>query len=98
MNIGYALREARLRKFPNKEKSQGEIAKLAGIKQTYLSMLESGKRTPSIEVLQSLCKIYGMPPVVLFWMAMEPSDVKKSKREMFQVIEGPMRNLINEIF
>lgn len=98
MNLAYAFREARLKRFPNREKTQGEIAVKAGITQTYLSQIECGNKTPTIEVIKSLCEIYQIPPAILFWMALEPKDVNKRKLTAFNAIKGPMNHLVNEFF
>lgn len=36
-----------------------ELARRAGIKQSYLSQIETGKRSPSIEVIQSISRELG---------------------------------------
>jgi transcriptional regulator with XRE-family HTH domain len=98
MKLGYALREARLKRFPNKEMKQYEIAESVGITPTYLSQVELGKKEPSYELIKSLCALYRIPPAVLLWMATESKDVEKKKRDAFEMIKGPMNNLINEFF
>jgi len=35
---------------------QGDLAKSAGISQTYLSLIEKNKRTPSINVIEDICR------------------------------------------
>lgn len=98
MNLGYAFKEARLKRFPNGEKRQYKIAEEAGISQTFLSQIESGSKTPSVEVINALCKIYQIPPAILFWMALEPRDINKKKINAFNAIKGPMNHLVNEFF
>lgn len=41
--------------------SQAELAAKAGISATYLSQLESGKRDGTIEVLQDISAVLGVP-------------------------------------
>lgn len=55
------LRQARLRLHHN----QQEAAARLGVSQAYLSMLESGKRTPSEQLARKLMRVYGVPPTVL---------------------------------
>jgi len=52
-NIGSLLRERRIRK----RISQSELAARAGITQTFLSLVEHGKRSPSYDVLQRLAEV-----------------------------------------
>jgi len=96
MKLGYAFREMRLKKFPNREKKQFEIAAEAGISQTFLSQIEGGSKEPSIPVIKSLCKVYDVPPAILFWMAMEPNDVKKGKRSVYKAVKHIVDNIVDE--
>jgi len=98
MKLGYALREVRLKRFPNKEMKQYEIAKSVGISGTYLSQVELGRKEPSYELIKSLCALYRIPPAVLLWMAIEPKDIEKKKRDAFNLIKGDVNNLISELF
>lgn len=98
MKLGYALREARMKRFPNKEMKQYEIADKVGVSGTYLSQIELGHKEPSFELIKKLCELYKIPPAVLLWLAIEPKDVDRKKREAFDLIKGPVTNLINEFF
>lgn len=91
MDLGYAFKELR---FKRKAK-QGHICDLAGISQTYLSQIENGGKTPSIEVINSLCSIYKVPPAILFWMATTEKDVPKNKRSEFNSIKPRLDEFIN---
>lgn len=44
-----------------KELTQDQVAEAAGLSSNYLSMIESGKRTPSTEALDQLAKACTMP-------------------------------------
>jgi len=98
MKLGYALREARLKRFPKNEKKQYEVAKLVGVSGTYLSQVELGHKEPSYELIKSLCTVYKIPPAILLWMATEDRDVEKKKREAFESLRGPVDALINYFF
>jgi transcriptional regulator with XRE-family HTH domain len=54
-NIGGILRERRIKK----GMSQNEAASKAGITQTFLSLVEHGKRVPSYDVLKKIAMILG---------------------------------------
>jgi transcriptional regulator with XRE-family HTH domain len=54
-NIGAILRERRIAKGI----SQNELANTANVTQTYLSLVEHGKRIPSFEVLKRIADILG---------------------------------------
>lgn len=54
-NIGSIIRERRVKK----KISQSELASKAGITQTFLSLVEHGKRVPSYEVLHRIAEEIG---------------------------------------
>lgn len=61
--------------------SQIKAAEKIGCSQTYLSQIESGRRNPTLSILDRMAKAYGISVPVLFVMAatkdeMTP-DVKK---------------------
>ena len=55
------LKQVRLRR----HQSQHEAAARLGVSQAYLSMLESGKRSPSAHLARKLMRVYGAPPTLL---------------------------------
>lgn len=61
MAFGKALREARMRE----GMSQEALAHEAGLDRTYISMLERGKRQPTIATLFSLAQVLRIKPSVL---------------------------------
>lgn len=92
MNLGQALRKIRVQK----EMTQTAVCKKAKLSQTYLSQVEKGYKEPRKETVKKLCKVYGVPPIVLAWMATEESDVQKSKLAMFKQLKPAMDGLISE--
>lgn len=46
--------------------SQAEASKFLNITSDYLSMLETGKRTCSLKLVNSLAKLYKVSPVQIF--------------------------------
>lgn len=97
MNLALALKTVRLRKFTKREKTQGEVAEEAGISQTYLSQIESGDKMPSIEVIQKLCEIYGVPLELVVWLGHESKDVSPKKRKFFKQLKPIVDSIIYEI-
>jgi transcriptional regulator with XRE-family HTH domain len=56
MNIGARIRDARQRQ----RLSQGELADRAEINRTYLSQLENGRSSPTLEVLERIARALGV--------------------------------------
>lgn len=94
MNIGKALQRIRFEKGMN----QNHVAKKAKISQTYLSLLEQGKKKdPSREVIRKLCKVYDIPPAVVSWYAVEESDVTPKKKELFTKLKPAIDGLVQQL-
>lgn len=49
----------------NRGWTQQEAAARLGVTQAYLSMLEEGRRNPSLDLARKLMRVYGLPPTVL---------------------------------
>jgi len=94
MNYASALKRLR-----EERKLEQEVAAAkAGISQSYLSRLESGsKKDPSKEILKKLCKVYGIDPVILVWYAVEPSDIPKKTKHLYEPLKPVMDALISEV-
>lgn len=90
MNLGAALKRVRF----EKGMKQIDVAAKAKVSQTYLSQLESGNKEASQSVVRGLCKVYDIPIATLYWMAMEPSDVKKSKLAIYNKLKPTIDELV----
>lgn len=94
MNIGTALLKAR----KDNGLRQGQVALRVGVSQTYLSQIETGKKIPSVEVIDTLAKEYGMPFPIMLWHSLTEKDVRKGKLEIYRKLKPTIDNLINDIF
>ena len=50
---------------------QKDLALRAGIKPNYLSLVEAGKREPSLKILREIAKALDVPTSLLFWESEE---------------------------
>lgn len=71
MNIGRALKICR----SARKLSLDELAERAGLSQSYLSMIESGKREPTLASIEKVSKALGVPTPILFFLAAEKSEL-----------------------
>lgn len=85
MNIGKALREFRKRKYP--ELTQAQYAERIGFTQNYISMVESGHRRGSSELLDAIQKDANIPLILLFWFALDESEIKRGKQKHFRFLK-----------
>jgi transcriptional regulator with XRE-family HTH domain len=90
MNIGESVKEIRLKR----GLTQMESCKKTGFKQSYLSLVESGKREPSREYLIALARAYDVPLIVFEFMSVNINDVQKSKRAFFKSIKPEVDKMI----
>lgn len=81
-----------------KNKSQGEVAQLSNVSQTYLSQLESDKRNPNLEILTKISRALEVPLPIIFFLSLEESDVPEKKRDAFKFLLPTVKTLIHEFF
>lgn len=60
---------------------QKDLAKKVDIQPHYLSLIESGKREPSLQMLRRIAKELDVPIGLLFWEAEGKGDVQPSKQQ-----------------
>ncbi len=77
---------------------QGVFAKKAGISQTYVSQVESGKKTPSVDVISMYAKITKQPLAIILWKSLTVNDVQKGKKTEFEKIKPIVDELIDSMF
>lgn len=94
MNIGKALKETRL----NMGVKQKTVAEETGITQSYICLIEKEQKTPSIDVIETLCKYYGVPIGIIMWRAIDVKDVTPNKRQAFTMLKPHMDDIVNRIF
>jgi len=65
---------------------QKELAQLADLDPSYVSLLESGARRPSLRAISKLSKALEVPEPLLTMLAAESADLKGVGEEEFQTI------------
>jgi len=94
MNIGIGVKTVRTKKGFN----QKQFCEKVGITQSYLSLIESNKKTPSTEVLERIAEAVGVTLPVLFWFTVDENDVDNKKLEMFRLLKPSVDKLITDLF
>lgn len=94
MNIGETIKILR------KEKNikQLDLAESSGISQTYLSQIEKGTKTPTIDVLEKISTNLGLPYPVLSFLSLDTNSISAEKKEIYNRFEPVISGLIKEIF
>lgn len=70
-NIAFGLALRQLRTEHEPPYTQAELALIAGLDRTYISMLELGDRSPTLTTIIALSEALEVSPEVLFGRAME---------------------------
>lgn len=92
MNIGNAIQMVRAKR----KLSQGELAKLAGISVSYLSLLERSKRDPALSTVESIAKALQMPIELLFFLGAEGDELGAMNKELGRQLAFTALELLNE--
>jgi transcriptional regulator with XRE-family HTH domain len=75
---------------------QKELAKTAGLDPSYLSLIEMGKRKPSLAAIEKLTSALGIPNHLFTLLASEPKDLKTADTtELNRASESLARLLIS---
>lgn len=83
MDIGGAIKTIRVKhKF-----SQYEVAKVIGVTQGYLSLIEKGEREPGFDLIGKIADMFRVPPQLIFILACQ--DESKTKH-----YAKPLRNMM----
>jgi len=75
MNFGRAIRIIRTAHGLTK----AQLARELSIGASHLSLIERGKRTPSVDVLDEISQVLRVPPHLLALLASEPGDLDDPK-------------------
>ncbi len=60
---------------------QKDLAEKAGIKANYLSLVEAGRREPSLTVVRAIAKVLDVPVSFLFWESEAYALTNRDKKE-----------------
>lgn len=60
---------------------QKEFADRLGVNQSFISLIESGKRKPSLDFIEKVSETFSIPIQVLMLLAKEQKDIKKIRQE-----------------
>lgn len=70
MNLGKTILALRRRK----NMSQGKLAAEAGCDASFISLIESGQRDPSLSFLLRVASAFRLPPAALLLLAADPEE------------------------
>jgi transcriptional regulator with XRE-family HTH domain len=89
MHLGTAIRFCRLQR----DLTQPELARRAGVSPSYLSILERGKRDPSFSVIEKIARGLDVPLSLLVFIATDPSEIEGLPAELTEKLSAATMNL-----
>ena len=89
LEVGKAIRMLRTAK----ELRLGKLAKSAEVSVAFLSLVESGARQPSLDVLRRLANALGVPPEALVLLAVSPSGSLRSTDDATRRLAESLRKM-----
>jgi transcriptional regulator with XRE-family HTH domain len=72
LNIGHALKVCR----SARKLSLGDLAGLTALSTSYLSMIESGKREPTLSSIEKIASALGVPTPILLFLAADSRELE----------------------
>lgn len=90
MNIGKAIKLCRTQK----NMKQSELAELAQISVSYLSLLEQGKRDPSFSMIQNIALALNVPVSILVFLSAEQHELAGISAELAEKLSFTALQLI----
>jgi transcriptional regulator with XRE-family HTH domain len=90
MNIGHALKLTR----SAKKLSLETLAERADLSQSYLSMIESGKREPTLSSVQKIANALGIPTPILLFLAADKSELEGIDAETSQRLSAAVMDVM----
>lgn len=94
MNIGNAIKSLRKEMGLN----QIEFASASGLSQSYLSLIEKGKKEPTLSTLKAISNVLSIPTPILIFLSLEKNDVDEDKQNAYELIEPTLKSLLLRVF
>lgn len=94
MDIGKTIKTLRQAQNYN----QSELAELAGITQTSLSQIESGKKRPNKSTLDRICEVLNINESALYILSMSKDDIPNQNRQTYEKIFPSIKEMLEKMF
>jgi transcriptional regulator with XRE-family HTH domain len=70
--------------------TQQEVARALGVTPNFVSMIERGKREPTLKYLRSFSRLVRVPPAVLLWEPPSGAERDKSSADLYTRLSALM--------
>lgn len=75
-----------------------QFADAIGTSKVHLSLVERGRATVGLQLLEKVAKFKGVPVSVLLWDLITIEDVLDHKKEPFQILKPTVDMIIKDLF
>jgi transcriptional regulator with XRE-family HTH domain len=93
MNLGETIKLLRKRNGLN----QSQLAELCEITVTYLSLIENGKKEPTLSLLKTIANNLQVPLPILLFTALTEDDIPEPRKELFSVIKPSIDSMLQNL-
>lgn len=93
MNFGNVVKQCR----ESAGMNQKELAVKLKKSTTWICQIEKGRKTPSLDLLEEICKVCGVSLPVMMWFSVNEEDVPKEKRQHFWFIKPIIDAMIQSL-
>ena len=95
MEFGHTI--ARWRK--RRGLTQTQLSQKSGLSQVFISLIERGSKTPSIDSLESIAKALEVPLALIVFQSTTPEDIgNEARRAVFEELSSSLNALADEAF
>lgn len=94
MNIGQTILKIR----KSRKITQEELAKKSELSKSYISMIESGKKKPTLVTLEKISNSLGIPFSILSFLSFNIEEVPSGKKEIFEKIMPEFKEIIENLY
>lgn len=93
MKIGDSIKALR----KQKGFGQRQLAEMCNITVTYLSLIETGKKEPTLALLRSIANALKTPLPILLFSTLSNDDIPESKRDFFDMVKPTIDSLLQQL-
>lgn len=93
MNIGRAIRLGRTARGISRSK----LAEAVGVSVSHISLLESGKRDPSVGLLERIARALNTSPIILAFVAAEPGELAGFDDKSKEILNALALELMKDV-
>jgi len=78
--------------------TQVELAERCGITPEYLSKIENGSKTPSMELMKDICKVIDIPLPLVLLLSIDEKELGKKNEEDKFVMKPIVETILSKLF